>query len=140
MISFLEKIKTLKEAQQAKYPSRPLFFLVENVPLKGDDLTEACKAIGYDWDPVRLDALYVSPARRNRNFFTNIAFEDVDYDGPLSHSTPECCIEHGFCVPAHFCEEDLKTVKVGALRFEGDLMYLVGSLLMGLIIVSLPHL
>lgn len=39
----------------------PLFYLVENVVLREKDLVEVREAFQIDWDPVRLDAKYVSP-------------------------------------------------------------------------------
>ena len=38
-----------------------LFFIAENVILRGDDLKEVCNAFEHAYDPIEIDALYLSP-------------------------------------------------------------------------------
>ena len=104
---FIRKIERLQSPH-------PLFFLAENVWLKGDDLEAVREAFGFDWDPVLIDALYFSPTRRKRHFFTNIPLINFDYGSDLSEVSPQSCLEDGFCVPAHFIEPNL-AVKANCL-------------------------
>jgi hypothetical protein len=113
MIQFGEMIRKLERLQSP----HPLFFLAENVFLKGEDLETARNAYGFDWDPVGFDALYVSPTRRKRHFFTNVPLllEGFDFQGSASHSVPTSCLEKGFQVPAHWVDGDI-TAKVCCLK------------------------
>jgi hypothetical protein len=97
MIQFGRFIRTVENLQA---PS-PLFFLAENVVVSGKDLDAVKDAFGFDWDPITLDALYLSPTRRNRMFVTNIIYSDIDYNSELSLMGPESCLEEGFVVPTH---------------------------------------
>ena len=111
MVQFAQFIRNIEMLQNADQP-HPLFFLAENVWLKGSDLEEVRDAFAFDWDPILLDAQYLSPSRRKRHFFMNIPLLDMDYDGPLSQLGPTSCLEDDFCVPAHLVDPDT-TAKVG---------------------------
>ena len=110
MLQFGRTIRLLERLQRSMY-NVDLFFLAENVWLKGDDLSEVRDAFGFDWDPILLDAFYLSPTRRKRHFFTNIPLDDIDYSGKLSEVGPASCLQSGFCVPAHILDPET-TVKV----------------------------
>lgn len=96
MLEFARFIRELERLQQP----HPLWFLVENVVLRGDDLFVVRDAFGIEWDPVELDALYLSPIRRKRHFFFNFSMQNIDFEGPASESLPACCLEDGFDIPA----------------------------------------
>ena len=79
--------------------------------LAGTDLTEVRDAFGLDWDPIALDAQYLSPTRRNRHFFSNIPLPSVDFTTEASMEGPTSCLEDGFVLPAHIVDPGV-TAKV----------------------------
>jgi hypothetical protein len=107
MLRFGEIIRSIERYQSPN----PLHFLAENVFLKGDDIFAAREAFALDWDPVVFDAKYISPTRRLRHFFVNLPLLNFDFDGDVSMSTPTCCFEEGFQLPAHVLDSNL-TAKV----------------------------
>lgn len=107
MIQFGGFIRKLERLQH----NHPVFFLAENVRLQDQDREAVRDAFGFDWDPIQLDALYVSPTRRDRMFLTNVPYQDIDYNCELSHVGPRDCLEEGFCVPAHVLDPNV-TAKV----------------------------
>lgn len=104
MVRFGQTIRAIEQLQLRLELPHPLFFLAENVVLRKDLMTVRDDGFGFDFDPVILDALYVSPVRRNRNFFTNIpaALDGFDFSGPASQSSPTCCLEDGFRLAVHW--------------------------------------
>lgn len=103
MIRFGELIRKIERLQHP----HPVFFLAENVFLSGHDRTEVMEAFGMDWDPIALDAQYLSPTRRNRHFVTNIPLSDVDFTKEISIEGPSSCLEEGFFVPAHLLDPEV---------------------------------
>jgi hypothetical protein len=99
-IEFGHLIRKLERLQNP----HPLFYLVENVFLRGDDLAKVRDAFGIDWDPVVLDSLYLSPCRRKRHFITNIPLTEIDFQAEASYSSPRSCLEEGFSLPAHIVD------------------------------------
>lgn len=104
MVRFGQFIRLLERLQRP----HPVFFMAENVVLRKDDMRVVKDAFGFDWDPINLDALYFSPARRNRHFFTNIPLDFFEYDTPLSELGPTSCLEDGYRIPAHILDPDVK--------------------------------
>ena len=111
MIRFGELIRKIERLQHP----HPVFFLAENVFLSGHDRTEVMEAFGMDWDPIALDAQYLSPTRRNRHFVTNIPLSDVDFTKEISIEGPSSCLEEGFFVPAHLLDPEV-TAKVSCAQ------------------------
>jgi site-specific DNA-cytosine methylase len=103
MMRFGRAIRMIERLQSP----HPLFFVAENVWLSGDDRTKIMEAFGFDWDPIALDAQYLSPARRNRHFLTNIPLPDVDFNSDLSCIGPSSCLKEGFLVPAHIVDPEV---------------------------------
>ena len=60
----------------------------------------------------------MSPTRRDRDFFTNIAYnrskDKLDFSGEDSHVGPESCLEAGYALPAHLVDQET-TAKVPCL-------------------------
>lgn len=102
-----------RSLERIQHP-HPLLFCGENVWLEDKDRESVSRAFGLDWDPIALDALYLSPTRRNRHFLTNIPQSDIDYGSDLSHLSPKDCLEEGFYVPAQLLDKDV-TAKVRGL-------------------------
>ena len=57
---------------QKKQSPHHVWYLIENVVLRGDDLEEICKAFG-DTAPMRVDSYHFSPCNRNRHYFVNVS-------------------------------------------------------------------
>lgn len=104
MLKFGRMIRKIERLQRPN----PLFFLAENVILKGDDLEETRDAFGLDFDPITVDAMYLSPTRRKRHFIMNIplVLGDFDFQGSASEVGPSSCLEEGFKVPGHIIENN----------------------------------
>jgi hypothetical protein len=104
----LEFGRTIRKIERLQSP-HPLLFLAENVILKGDDLEETRNAFGLDFDPITLDAMYVSPTRRKRHFVMNIPLmlDDFDFIGSASTVGPSSCLEEGFKMPGQIVENNL---------------------------------
>jgi len=79
---------------------QPVYFLVENVVLAGEDLRTVNEAFGMDIDPINIDAKDFSPCRRNRHFWTNIPLENFDY-ADAAPIGPASCLEEGYRLPAN---------------------------------------
>jgi C-5 cytosine-specific DNA methylase len=112
-LDFGNSIRTIERLQSP----HPLFFLAENVILKGDDLEAVREAFGFDWDPIRFDSKYISPARRDRHFVSNVSTEDLagfDYQGLASEIGPDSCLDPDFHLPAHVFDPEM-TAKVQCL-------------------------
>ena len=60
---------------QERQPNRRIFFVAENVPLRGDDLQTVEKAFGVPG--LLVDSKDVSPCRRNRHYFLNVSYRLV---------------------------------------------------------------
>ena len=95
-IRLVERIQTPK----------PLYFLAENVIVSGMDKDEINDAFGFDWDPVNVDAKDLSPARRNRDFWTNIPLDNLDYTTG-SGIDPSTCLEEGYVLPGQIVEPEI---------------------------------
>ena len=95
--------RTIREIERYQQPHL-LYFLAENVRLSGKDKQEVMDAFGLDWDPIELDAKYLSPCRRDRHWFTNIPFRYLDCQSPVSLQGPESCLEDGYSIPAHIVD------------------------------------
>ena len=95
--------RTIRKIERYQHP-HSLYFLAENVRLHGQDKQEVMDAFGLDWDPIELDAKYLSPCRRDRHWFTNIPFRYLDYQSPVSLQGPEPCLEDGYAIPAHIVD------------------------------------
>ena len=55
-------IRKLGKHQQDQFQKENgVLFIAENVILRGDDLKKVRKAFGIKFDPIEMDALYVSP-------------------------------------------------------------------------------
>jgi site-specific DNA-cytosine methylase len=102
--------RLIRRIEQLQHP-RPIFFVAENVFVTGDDRRQIMEAFKFDWDPISLDAQYLSPTRRNRHFITNIPINDLDFTAESSMIGPESCLEKGFFVPAHLVDPEV-TAKV----------------------------
>ena len=62
LVNFGKFIRRLGFAQMKQFGRElPLFFLAENVMLRGDDLLDVRRAFKFEFDPIEMDALYVSP-------------------------------------------------------------------------------
>jgi hypothetical protein len=81
----------------------PVCFLAEGVWLQDNDRQAAREAFGFDWDPLQLDALCVSPMPRDCIFLANVPHQDVDHNCELSHVGPRDCLKEGVCVPVRMC-------------------------------------
>jgi len=118
MLEFGNFIRRVK--QHSHQQRRHLFFLSENViirnqrnmPLQLGEREYISKAYGIEWDPVELDAKYVSPCHRDRNFFTNIPLElehnffvRLDANDAIPSSTR--CLQDGYRLAAHWYEETM---------------------------------
>mmetsp|Transcript_35563 Transcript_35563/g.82595 ORF Transcript_35563/g.82595 Transcript_35563/m.82595 type:complete len:540 (-) Transcript_35563:514-2133(-) len=107
MLRFGQLIRKIEKYQETKYDRpHPLFFLAENVFLSGDDLFAVRDAFQFNFDPVALDAMYLSPCRRNRHYFTNIPLQNLDFTALSSTQGPEKCLEDGYFVPAHIVDAE----------------------------------
>ena len=107
MLSFGRRIREIERYQTP----HPIFFLAENVFLSGADLADVRDAFGLDWDPIALDAQYLSPTRRNRHFFINTPLPDVDFTNEISMQGPISCLEEGFVLPVYIVDRQV-TAKV----------------------------
>ena len=88
-------------------------FLIENVrihqqkevPFEKTDLIQIEKHFGVTWH-VELDALYFSPCRRLRYFFTNIPLDGYDFGlvcAEDDHFNPQTCLtSDGYHLASHF--------------------------------------
>mmetsp|Transcript_10420 Transcript_10420/g.15921 ORF Transcript_10420/g.15921 Transcript_10420/m.15921 type:complete len:775 (-) Transcript_10420:120-2444(-) len=92
---------------QSLQKETPLYYLAENVVVRRDDRAAIGKSFQLDHDPINLDAQYFSPARRNRNFWTNIPFADFEYADSGTGSRPRTCFEDGFYLPEEICEDGI---------------------------------
>ena len=102
--------RRIREIERYQAPHL-IFFLVESVFLRGDDLTQVREAFELDWDPIALDSQYFSPTCRNCHFLTNIPLPFVDFTTEVSMEGPKSCLEDGFVLGAHIVDPDV-TAKV----------------------------
>lgn len=116
MVAFGELIRKIELFQDS-----PIYFLVENVVTKDEDLDGIRKAFQMDWDPITLDSQYFSPARRKRQFWTNIPLSDIEYNTDLSHIGPDSCLEQGFYLLAHIVDKKT-TAKCNCLMGSAERM------------------
>ena len=69
---YLPAMGRLIKKLQARQPKRPIYFIAESVPLRGDDLKAAEDAFGVPG--LLLDSKDLSPCRRNRHYFINVSW------------------------------------------------------------------
>ena len=100
-------VRKLERMQLTKWRDRPLFFVAENVQLRdADERNEVTGAFEFDFDPIHLDAQYLSPVRRNRHYWTNIPLASIDYKSKASMMVRTCVYDSprtGWSHHDHFC-------------------------------------
>jgi hypothetical protein len=110
--------KFIRRITKLQKGGRPMFYLAENVVLRNKageemidgDLNQIKTAFRIDFDPIKFDAKYVSPCKRNRHYITNIplyGFDDFDFDGPVSRATPTCCFDDGYTSPVMYYDRNM---------------------------------
>lgn len=89
----------------------PLFFLIENVKPRKEDMAKIQAAYGFDYDVLELDAKSFSPAMRKRIFITNIGLSKsrIDKDD-YEDSCFSSCLDDDYRPGMSFREEST-TVK-----------------------------
>lgn len=82
-----------------------LYYLVENVIIKGEDLREICMAYNLHWDPIDIDAKDFSPCRRRRHFFTNIPIALTKEDFRANNVKCDSCLDGDFKTAASIVDK-----------------------------------
>lgn len=69
---YLLMVGTFIRKVQQHQPNHPVWYLVENVYLRGDDLLKVCKAFG-EASPILVDSYHFSPCHRKRHYLLNVS-------------------------------------------------------------------
>ena len=117
---YMPRFGTLIQRIQQRQPSHHVFFLAENTIIRNDkelslkdgDLERIKESFGVEWS-MDLEALYYTPARRNRTYFSNIPLDIKSDDYVLDEELDDCpYLTDEFVHGIHYMLDQMKKPRI----------------------------